>query len=361
MPGTNLIFGRTALPNTQWNGDVSQLLDLLVAHLTGTLENGALIGQIGGTEPLTDIGLWLNGNTWYHWSSTDGKYLPFPVVTGSLFGSNLYTTQLVSNAATGNITINLPDKNNGMLATLTDLATPVATITSTGSPITVNWTNIGQFGREYSNISGATTISEAGTSLDGQIIDLWIEIPPSTTITTWALTWPNTWILSSGTASLPTATTTASQREVNHFRIYRISNYTFVEFVKAFTISTTAGSAGSDTTPPTVSTITVPVSTATVTIHFSEALRGGSLDTTKWLVKRSGVTNAVVSATASGSDVTLTVTTTYSSSNTGTVQYTGTDVKDLAGNAAAVFGPSALIVAGGGGDLDPGGGGHLPP
>src|SRR6266446_917885 len=99
----NINFGRTPLPNTQWNGDISALLDLLVAHLTGTLDNGAIAGQVGGSQPSSNVGPWLNNNTWYNYDTVLGVYQPFPMVTGTFFGGSLFTTQLLSTANAANI------------------------------------------------------------------------------------------------------------------------------------------------------------------------------------------------------------------------------------------------------------------
>jgi len=367
MSLTKINFSRKALPNIQWNGDVSQLLDRIIQSLDGELEDGALVGQIGGSSPPTNIGLWLNGNTWYNWSNTDGRYLPFPVVTGSTFHGVLYTTQLVSNAEFGNIALNLPDQNNAMLATLDDLkaATPIKTASAaSGGTISFDWTGIGNNGTLYAVLSGtagAVTVSPANAAKDGQTVHLYIEQNANATSTPFTITWPATWIIKTGAVLTNRSSTTRIQ---DHFLVRQVGTSVFVDQLSSFGVPTSGG--GSDTTPPTVTSIDNTAGNNTIEVTFNESLTGSStLLETKWTVKKNGATNTVNNATASGNIVTLTVANTYTTSDTGTVQYVQFDVADLAGNLAASFGPSALNInaadSGGDGHAPPGGGGHLPP
>lgn len=361
MSLTKINFGRTPLANIQWNGDISDLLDLLVEHLTGALDNGAFTGQIGGSAPTSDIGLWLNGNTIYNWSATDGRYLPLPIITGSLFGGNLYTTQLISRAATASITLNLPDQNGKTLATTDDIRLAGTTQTQaavSGGSVSFDWSAILNGGSLYVTLSGANgavTIAEANAPSDAEFANIWIEQSASGSATPFTITWPSLWQVST---SAVLTNRGVSSRVIDHFVVYRVGSQTFVEQRQTFGVATTGG--GSDTTPPVVSSIDNSAGSDVIEITFNESLQGKTLDSTKWSVKKNGVTNAVSSAVANGNLVLLTVAATYKTSNTGTVQYSGTDVKDIAGNAAASFGPSAITISGdfGGGG---GGGGALGP
>jgi hypothetical protein len=359
MPNTvtNISFGLEPLPNVQWSGDVSQLLQLLVSHLTGTLESGAFVGQIGGSEPTSDIGLWLDNNTIKKWSSVAGKYLPLPVVAGTLFGSNLYTTNLISTAASGNIQLNLPDRNGATLATLDDisggagtgLVVGLSTVSETavsGGTLSFDWIAVKNGGNLYATLTGsngAVSVVEANSPSDGQAEAMWIEQSANGSSTPFTITWPASWVVSTGAVLTNRSST---NRIVDRFVVRRIGSLTFVEQNKSWSIPVSG--AGSDTTAPTVTAISNTAGNSTVTISFSELLQGGVLDATKWAVMKNGASNAVSSAIASSNGVFLTVANTFIITDTGTVQYTGTDVKDSAGNTAASFGPSSILIAGSG-------------
>lgn len=360
----DMTFTRTALPATQFEGDIGGLFDLFTSHLVGTLSGQTLIGQIGGGAPGNQI-LWLNGNVWYAWNGVLGQYEPLPIVTGAYVGaiSQVVTTQLRSTATADNITLYLPNKNGATLATKDDIiAASPGTKSVSGNAFVVDWTELGYGGILYANLTANVILTEATVPRDGSRIDIYFEqaLSASGALT---VTWPTPWIISTG--AVLTTRASATTRYIDHFSLRRVGEKTFVEQGKGSTIATSGGGGGgtapSDTTPPIVTDVTVPVSTRAIVVTWDETLQGGTLSPAKWSVKRNGVTNAVSSVVATGSSIRLVVANTYGSTTTGTVRYTpGTgDVKDTAGNAAIDTGILNITVdtsgtgEGGGGGLVP--------
>jgi hypothetical protein len=361
-PLTDLAFSLTPLPNTQWNGDIQSLLELLVNHLVGELADGVFVGQVGGSSPLTDVGFWFDtaSNTWQIWDVDSAQYLPLPIKTGSIYDGKVVYTRLQSTSPDVDSVLFLPSNRSGAtLATMTDVVTPAVTKTASGTAINLDWKDIGNNGNVYINLTGNATLTEFTGPEDGQRIDVWFEqaLAASGALT---VTWPSGYVVQVAASVLQTRSS-ATTRYIDHFILRRVGSTVFVEQGKTFQIPT-AG-AGSDTTAPTVSQITVPSGSATVTVQFNEALMGGTLDKTKWTVKKNGVSNTVNSATASGNNVILQLVNTYGSTATGTVAYSGSDVKDIAGNAAATFTAQDITVLNSGTDsLSTGSGdGHSPP
>lgn len=349
----NVNFTLIPVPNTPFNGDIAELLSLLASHLTGTLDNGAFLGQSGGTEPMTDIGIWLNGFTWEGWSDLDGKYLPFPVKAGAINNGVLYTTTLQSGAASADITLNLPDEDGQTLATLINVFTPTPTKTVTGGAIGIDWS---AHTRYYGVLNANATISDSVAPTDGQIVDIWLENPASAT---WTVTWPATDVPVGG--SFPTQTVgTSGHRKIDHYRRFCVGTTVFLEKVQNFDIATSGG----DVTPPVVSTITMTSGTANIVIAFNELLQGATLSVSDFIIKKNGVVQTILTAASSGFNVNLQLSSAITTGNTVTVQYTGSSIKDTAGNVAAVFGPSACTVnatpqGGSGGGGGGSGGGYL--
>lgn len=67
-------FTASALPGG-WRGSPQAFFNEIVSRLSGTVDGDNFItGKIGGTEPTSDVGPWLNGNVWYFWSTTNARY-----------------------------------------------------------------------------------------------------------------------------------------------------------------------------------------------------------------------------------------------------------------------------------------------
>jgi hypothetical protein len=333
-----------------------QFADAFAARLTLTIPSGnVLFGQLGGTEPLSPLpgngaapGLWVNGNTLYAWNVDNAKYLPLPPVAGQIVNGVIYITEFRSGAHTASTVLTSPDKS-GIIATLSDVGNVLGTQTPTGTAITADWTLKQQV---YLVLTGNTTLTQSGP-VDGQYQDFWIENNATAYTVTWSgITWP--------AATAPTITTaSAGQRRIDHIRLYQVGSTTFGEAVKQnYQIST-----GTDSTPPTVSTLQGFGSNIYVTM--SELLQGGDMGVGNFIVKKGtapAVTQTINSATASGSAVTLVLASSFGSSAHLTIQYTGSTIKDISGNLAAAFGPSPVVVtsSAGGGTGGSGGSGNAP-
>lgn len=102
-----------------------------------------------------------------------------------------------------------------------------------------------------------------------------------------------------------------------------------------------------DTTPPSVVQLSGNTPT-TITILFSEALDVAHVPAANtFAVLKNGSSYTVQSTAISGSNVILTFATQFLNTDTLTVQYTGTAIRDAAGNQTANFGPLAVATPGG--------------
>jgi hypothetical protein len=325
-----------------------QFAQAIVDRITATVDGGNIFfGQMGGSEPMSPLagqggtyGLWLNGGVIYAWDVTAAKYLPAPLVLGQLISGSIVTTTLQSGALT-NHTLTTPDKD-GTIATTDDIVTISGTQGLTGTSITIDWSIKKQV---YIVLTGNTTITNTNM-LDSQQQDIFIENNQTGYTATFSgVYWP------AGFPSGPTITATSAGsaiRKIDHFRLQRIGDATtgstLGEVVhQNYSISTVGGSSGGDVTPPTVTSITG--SKFKIDITMSELLQGSTLNASGFTVIKNGSPDTVVSASASGTVITLQLGTSFGGNATVTVQYTGSDIKDLAGNPASVFGPSTVTYA----------------
>jgi len=96
---------------------------------------------------------------------------------------------------------------------------------------------------------------------------------------------------------------------------------------------------GTDTTAPTVSSAVLASDGVTLTVTFNETLDGAN-DTAagEWAVTASSTTTSVSTAAIdSGADVIVTLGTAITDGETVTVGYSGTSLRDAAGNQVATF------------------------
>lgn len=327
-------FSLIPFPPTQWSGDVFQLAQLLAEHLQGDLDDSVFSGQEGGTEPLTDIGLWLDDDVWKHWDTVLGKYVPLKVVAGLVSNGILHTTTLAATSTTGDITLNLPSKS-GTLATTEDAKAPGETHTSAANSLALDW----ESEKEYIVISGNLSISEAKPGTDGQSVELFVETPPGhgSALT---ITFPSAWRQVGGTLS----TTDATHRAVDKFLIERIGTSTFVAKISSWSID--QGGVGGDTIKPVFDSAFINAGTSTLKVQFSELI-AGTTTAAKWIVKKNGNTQTIDAITINNNKVIITLTNTIGGNAFVTVQYTGTDqVRDLAGNFADPFAAQEVDVIG---------------
>lgn len=327
-------FALIPFPPIQWSGDVFQLAQLLAEHLQGNLDNSVFSGQSGGTEPQTDIGLWLNDDLWEHWDAELAKYVPLRVAAGIVSNGVLHKTTLAATSTTGDITLELPDKA-GKIALTEDVLAPQETDTQSGNTISIDWKN----SKVYSVISGNATVSDAGGGADGKSVELFVETPPGhgSALT---ITFPAAWRISGATLS----TTDATHRAVDKFLIEQIGTDIFVDKISSYSIN--QAGVGGDTIKPTFVSARITRDTSLVKVVFSELITGVTTPA-KWLVKKNGNTQSIDSTVVTGNQVRIDLSSTVGANSSVTVQYTGTtEVKDLAGNFANPFSPQTVDVIG---------------
>lgn len=327
MAGIN--FSRTALPLTQFEGDIDELFDLFVAHLVGTFTGGTLTGQVNGSAPLSDMGPWLNQTIWEVWNTSEARYLPLAVTAGKMYQGNLVTSTIQS-GATVNRTLTTPDKD-GTIATTDDVGAIVATNTIPGAATISLDTSLKA--PLYVLLTANTTITPVNM-VDGQKIDLWLENNGTTYTVAWAnVIWP------AGTA--PTITTgTAGNRRIDHLMLEQIGTQIYGRVAaQDYRITT-----GSDVTPPTITGRRAYASV--ITLSMSELIQAGNaLPTTDFEVRKNNNVQTITGVVATGQTVKVTISSTFTKTDVMKVKYigTGTSIKDLTGNACPA--DAALVTA----------------
>lgn len=154
---------------------VEQFHQALAASLSvSTTSSNVVLGQVGGSAPLSDIGPWLHDTTWFAWDSVSSSYKPATIKIG---GATFQVT--LSGAPTAARTIAFPDAT-GTLALTTDInrATVAPTVSAT---TTIDWSLSNSFAIALDkNITIANS-----NSLSGQEIEISIYNPAA-----WTVTWP---------------------------------------------------------------------------------------------------------------------------------------------------------------------------
>lgn len=183
--------------NPAWT--IEQYHQALIASISSsTTSSLVMLGQVGGSAPVSNVGPWLNGTTWFAWNGS--TYVPATIKVGDA------TYQItLAGTPTVNRTITLPDAS-GTLALTSD--TTRATVSPTVSATTtIDWSLSNSFAIALDkNITIANT-----NSLSGQEISIAIYNPAA-----WTVTWPGSVSWSGGTA--PTQTTGAKTD------VYRLCN-----------------------------------------------------------------------------------------------------------------------------------------
>lgn len=371
MPNTAITFGRTPLPNVQWTGDADALLDLIATHLTGDLVNGALVGQVGGSFPLSDVGFYFNNFIWYSWNAFSGQYLPNPLIAGRISNDVLYYTTLQSGAASGNVTLTLPDANGATLATTEDIRHHDPTTTITGANIAFD-TTMDNF--MYVVLVAHCNITVSGMA-DGQRADIWVENPANQSFN---LNFTNSVVWFGGVPDQSPATASSTTRYIDHYTFYKVGTILFGEYKQGATILTTGGGTA-DTTAPLV-TNWVGNETS-ITLTANELLIGALPPSSDFVVQRThsgsgtAVTMAVSLVFVTGNTIKLTVTPTTGgiglvSTDTVRVTFNATSqqIKDLANNPMGAFAAHIVSIFSGtnatettGGGFRTGGGGQNKP
>lgn len=360
MPTTTLTPTVTAAFPSGASYTLDEFANAFAARLQFTLPSSSVIyGQLGGTEPLSALsgngatpGLWFNSNIFYQWNADGSKYLPIPVAAGQLVNGTIYKTEIQTSNVSSNTILVAPADKSGTIALVGDIQTLNGTSTLTGTSVTVDCS---AKKNAYLVMSGNSTVNLSGL-IDGQIQYVIVENASL------ASDWTVTWTLQSATGILAWPGATAPTQSVHQTTKRVIDVYKFIQ-CGTITIGNrditnaqiASSGAGSDVTPPTVTSLDGISNTNKIYVSFSELLTSGTIPAGDFTVRKGGVAQTVSSAVASGSLITITLSTTYKASNTVTVQYAGSDIKDVASNVAAAFGPSSVTISSGGGT---GGGGN---
>lgn len=318
-----------ALP-PNFSSTPQDLANAIAAGLTVDLDldSAVITGQVGGTEPLSNIGLWfptVTGSTTspsgivYAWNSTSAKYLPAPLVAGQLVGTTIYTNEIQS-TATANRVNKLPDKD-GTIALTSDINTGSGTKTFTGGAVTVNWEDRKD---AYINLTSNCTITLSGTPTDSQWQDFWIENNNSHAYT---VAFPAYVLWAGGSAYTQTASGGATERRIDHIRLYQVGlgGNVFAEVVdQIYEIN-----SSSDPAKPVLSSVTRFGNA--MTLSFNMPLLGGTLNSAGFTVRTpsAGTSQTISAVTATGSIVKIVMAATMPANSVYTMQYSGTDIKNL--------------------------------
>jgi hypothetical protein len=197
----NIGFTADALPS-DFSGTLQDFQSRFLLNLHGHIaDTQVLAGQIGGAQPTTNVGPWLNNDVWYVWNGAE--YVPTSVKVGgagytvqlsspTTVGTGLSTT-LSSNVQT------LQDKS-GTVALLDDVYTGRAVTVLTGTTPTIDWSQGHNF---FELLTGNTTIKVAN-SIDGQKIVVALR----NSGTSYTVTWPSSIFWTGGSAPTQTASKT---------------------------------------------------------------------------------------------------------------------------------------------------------
>lgn len=184
--------------NPTWT--LEQFHQALIASITtSTTSSNVILGQVGGILPVSNIGPWLNGTTWFSWNGS--TYVPATIKVG---GATYQVT--LAATPTANRTITLPDKD-GTLATTDDLNTGRGTTTLSGAGPNMDWSLTGSFALSLT----ANTTLTVSNSLPGQIVQFAIYNPAS-----WTFTWPASINWSGGVAPTAPASTKTDVHELKN-------------------------------------------------------------------------------------------------------------------------------------------------
>ncbi len=344
---------------------VQQFADAFAQRLTLALpSSGVLFGQIGGIEPTSALpgngstpGLYWDGTAWRSWSTDSGKYLPISPIAGNFSNNNLYEATFLCTNIAGNTTITIPADVSGTMALLSDVQVIAGTQTLTGTVPSLDWSKKQP---AYIVLTGNTTIGHVNQG-DGQIQDLFAENNgTSYTLTIGGTTWPGN--------TAPTMTTSsAGTRKIDRYRFINVGGVTTGAITFGQVIANSTGSyagssaaysigSGSDTVPPAVSSIAAANKQPFIDITFNKVLQGATLSTSDFIVLKGAVNQVIVAAAASGTGVVVQVGANLNTTASWSIQYVGSDIKDLSGNLASGFGPTTISVTNSSGQQASGGG-----
>jgi hypothetical protein len=176
-------FTADPLP-ADFSGTLQDFQTRFLSNLTGEIQDDhVLIGQVGGAEPTTNVGPWLNVDTWYVWDGS--KYVPAPLRVG-----NADFTISIQGDITKNIIQTLQDKD-GVIALTSDVYEGRDTVVLSGTTPTIDWGASNNFSQL---LTGNTTYKLSNIN-DGQEI----VIAVSNGVTAYTVSWPSSVFWTGGT------------------------------------------------------------------------------------------------------------------------------------------------------------------
>lgn len=88
-----------------WAGDNNAYAQQLITNLSAQVQGNFLTGQIGGNQPTTNVGPWLNNGQWWFWNSTTNSYQPQTFVSSTNGNVLINGSMQVAQWAPSNLTL----------------------------------------------------------------------------------------------------------------------------------------------------------------------------------------------------------------------------------------------------------------
>lgn len=198
-----IVFSADPLPD-DFKGTLSDFQTRFLLNFRGSItDTNVLQGQVGGSQPTTNIGPWLNNGTWYVWSGS--TYVPTTIKVGSANFTVTVLPELVSGVAR----IQTLQDKDGTVALLSDVYQGQPTVVLTTTTPVIDWS----LGNKYfaQTLSGDTTYQIINAK-DGQRK----VIAVTNSGTSYAVTWPSSIFWAGGTP-----TQTASKTDL--YVLYNIN------------------------------------------------------------------------------------------------------------------------------------------
>ena len=195
----NINFTADAIPE-DFSGTFQDFQDRFLTNLRGTIDSASVLGgQIGGVDPDSDIGPWLDGTTWKVWNGSG--YVPTMVKVG---GAG-YVVQLGNYTTSGDQSI-LPDRiqtlqdKDGTVALLSDVYVGRPCVTLSGATPTIDW----NLSNHFTQVLPSNVTVTQKNSQPGQRIVVTLKNNGTSYTVTWSgpVFWP------SGSAPTQTASST---------------------------------------------------------------------------------------------------------------------------------------------------------
>lgn len=155
-------FSADPLPS-DFSGSLQDFQTKFLSNLRGYIEDTeVLIGQINGARPTTNIGPWLNSDTWYVWNGS--QYVPTSIkVGGADYVVQLSNEYLNTKDIIPDKTQTLQDKD-GTVALLTDVYEGRSAIVLSGTSPTIDWS----LSKNFTQVLTGNTTYKISNSKDGQ-------------------------------------------------------------------------------------------------------------------------------------------------------------------------------------------------